>query len=258
MDQATAMELIRQAGRAYEPGNYGEASELIGRVLAGRPGWPAMGHALQTRAIIASETGDVEAAQRYWQEFAIESALHKYPEEPRALGLFNWAYTLRLLERYQDALMQYELAAVIMRRVGSLHLVKCLHNLAWTALLLGNTDQAEQAITEAEGLAVAPDDAGNQMLCEAYLAHLVGRDDDAQTLCLNLIDQTATDNAQRSHAAWLLGQIALGQIDLAGASEWADQAAVYAQGDPSEYRLLHDVQSLRGAISVAAGTTQTA
>lgn len=257
MDQAAAMGLLARAKQEWSPGNYGAAMDLVQQVIDGRPAWPALGHALQTRAMISAEAGDLEKAARFWEKYFSAEAGQEYPETSRALARYNWAYTLRMQGRYREAVDQYETAAAAMRQNGSRLLADILHNLAWTALLCGDTELAGAVIQEAGALELDGDDIGNQQLCEAFQAHLRGDNAGAQERCLSLLSTADAGAGQRSHACWVLGNVALVDQDVETASNWADQAEQIAKGDPCQYRLMLDVTSLRMAIA-QAGSSQSA
>jgi tetratricopeptide (TPR) repeat protein len=250
MDQVQV--LLDEAKAAYLKGDYVTAQAKSEAALLASPPWPQLGHALHGAAVACAEAGQVDRAAPYWERlFAGITAGESYPALPAALARYNWAYTLRMQRRYQEAADQYRQALVMFRAEGKF-VVQGLHNLAWAALQAGDVQTAAQCLTEAgeRQAEFAGDDAHNHQLVRAFLSALQG-DGQAAAICDSLLDDGGAPGHVRAHACWLMGNVALNAGDMTGAAAWAAQARDHARGDVCEARLLVDIGELQSRITVA-------
>lgn len=211
-----------------------------------------LGQIRYTRGLILQLLGDVQAAIEQMQ--ACINGVNEYPTlGPVMLGPAwnNLGLLLRQSKRYQEAIDAYTTACGICRTESlPTYLCMALHNLAWTACMMGDRTRAQFALDESEPLATTATLKWHQKITQAYLSALGDLDDQrhAMELCQSLISQPDAPIDIRSHACWVAGQVAMKLGQLEAAEDLAKQAVHHASQDRSESRCLRDAADLLRSI----------
>lgn len=221
----------------------------VERVDQGALAGNVLGQVRFSHGYIVMRLGDVPAAVDQFRAFIADQ--DRYPD---VFGVaeghvwFNLGFSLRQAMQYDEALDAYHRSAAAHRRNGLFDsLCETLHNLAWTACMVGRRDLALASLEEAAPLCTSDYLRVHQSIGEAF-AGVLGDESDrkrALEICQSLIGRyDHVPYTVRSHACWLAGRVSLdlGQLDMA--EDLAKKATQYAGHDQTESRCLRDAAEL--------------
>jgi tetratricopeptide (TPR) repeat protein len=148
---------------------------------------------------------------------------------------FNLGFVNRALDRPEPELQWFRKAAEQCRRQGRRSReLACLHEIGWCHLIAGRPAEALPALDGAR--AGLPTDGYPELEADLQIAmalyhSLTGAPYEAETLCLNLMNQVDLLGRQQAEIYWILGRSALVKGDRAQAILHVDDAFAAAVED---------------------------
>jgi tetratricopeptide (TPR) repeat protein len=224
-----------------------EARWAIEKAVESDPRGTVLGQVRMVHGVILREIGEIRAAIIQLELFI--NNVNEYPQlGPVALGAahYNLGLAYRQAKRLPDSLEAYTIACSEFRREGlKTNLCQALHNFAWAACLLGETEAAREALEESSTLIDSNPLRYHQQIGEALLKATSGNLTTAMELCQAITDQDdSMPHGVRSHAYWVSGKVALQLGLVQEALSLAKQSVHYAAVGLGEDRCLTDASEL--------------
>lgn len=231
--------------------NYREARLALERAEAANPTGITLGKLRLALGNLLREIGETSAAIEQYEAFIV--GIGDYMTlAPVCYGVahYNLGLAYRCARRYDEALRAYETGSAEFRRNDfPEYLRRCLQNMAWLHCLMGNVQQAEAALLEAEDLCKTDHARWHQRIGWAYLEAVSGERTSALTRCEGIIKAEAMAPADVvSHAYWVAGQVALNLGQFEQADLMANQAVTWSLQVKDDVRPMQDANALRREI----------
>jgi diguanylate cyclase (GGDEF)-like protein/putative nucleotidyltransferase with HDIG domain len=208
-DASLASSILRWIGRTYQiDAEYDAALDCIDAALAVAESITdagATGHAINLRAIVRWQQGDLDAAERDYRSARL-SAICAGDAQLAAMTAQNLGVIASIRGDFAEALHNYETSLSEYRRLGLAHDVcVALNNLGKVFTETARWAEARRSYGEALQISAALGDIPSQILLHVNLAELAvaqGLNDDARTAC-----DRATELMQRTNDMSSLGEI---------------------------------------------------
>lgn len=215
----------------------------------------ALGNWRLTYGVVLRELGDLRLAMEQFEAFMQD--LGEYPDLEAAAGYgwFNMGLCRRQLagrpggavdqDGLRAAMEDYRRAAEeFVRESMPKLLARTLHNWAWAACLVQDSDLAAELLEQAEDLHMCEADRWHQTLGWALVEAVRGENHAALVRCERITTAHEAPLPVRSQACWIAGRVALqlGQTDEA--ERLARSALEYGTEVPGDSRCYADAAAL--------------